>query len=269
MGKTKSGLRIYLQPAFLICVGFLATAGAGMSVAMKGLGMTFKKEPLPLKKTLELLDEGDLAPYRVVLPKHKIENEDVLKALGTEDYIQWIMEDTERPADSPVKRCLLFITYYKVADRVPHVPEECMVGGGYQRLVRESVTFEVDNNEGFRARVPGKYLVFGLRGASLWQSSVRIPDLYFFKVNGQYAGSRNDARMALNKNLFGKYSYFCKVELVFRNQDSIAPDKEQAVKASEKLLSVVLPVLEREHWPDWQEVKRGTLKQIQDTKHAM
>ena len=269
MGKTKSNIRVYLQPAFLICVLVLATTGAGMAVAMKELGMTFKKEPLPLKKTLELLDESDLSPYTVVLPKYKIENEDILKALGTKDYIQWVMEDTEQPANSPVKRCLLFITYYELPDRVPHVPEECMVGGGYQRLVRESVTFEIDDNKGFRARVPGKYLVFGLKGTSLWQSSVRIPDLYFFKVNGQYADSRNDARIALNKNLFGKYSYFCKVELVFRNQDSVAPNKEQAVRASEKLLSVVLPILEREHWPDWQEVRRETPKQIQDTKHAM
>jgi hypothetical protein len=269
MGKTKSGLRIYLQPAFLICVGFLATAGAGMSVAMKELGMSFKKEPLPLKKTLELLDDSDLAPYRVVLPKRKIENEDILKALGTEDYIQWTMEDTEQAANSPVKRCLLFITYYELPDRVPHVPEECWTGGGFERLIRESVTFEIDNNVDFKAKVPGKYLVFGPKKAGIWQSNIRIPNLYFFKVNGQYASSREDARMELNKNLFGKYSYFCKVELVFMNQDSVAPNKKQAVRASEKLLSVVLPVLEREHWPDWQEVKRGTLKQIQDTKHAM
>jgi hypothetical protein len=75
--------------------------------------------------------------------------------------------------------------------------------------------------------------------------------LYFFKVNGQYAGSREEARIALNKNLFGKYSYFCKVELVF-NVSSVAPSKEEAVAASEKLLAVILPILEQEHWPDWE-----------------
>jgi len=40
------------------------------------------------------------------------------------------------------------------------------------------------------------------------------------------------------------------VELVF-NQAFAAPSKEQAVAAGEKLLAVVLPILEREHWPDW------------------
>jgi hypothetical protein len=38
--------------------------------------------------------------------------------------------------------------------------------------------------------------------------------------------------------------------LVF-NRSSIAPSEEQAVAASEKLLTVILPILEQEHWPDW------------------
>jgi hypothetical protein len=251
MLRKNNDIRVYLQPAFVICVLVLAAAGASMSVTMKKLGIILQKEPLPLKKSLELLDEGNLAPYKVVLPKLKIQNEEILKALGTKDYIQWILEDTEQPANSPVKECLLFITYYELPDRVPHVPEECWTGGGYQRLVRESVTFDIDNHVDFKAKVPGKYLVFVPKNVSLWQSDVRIPNLYFFKVNGQYAGSREEARVVLNQNLFGKYSYFCKVELVF-GRNSAAPSKEEAVAASEKLLAVILPILEEEHWPDWE-----------------
>jgi len=40
------------------------------------------------------------------------------------------------------------------------------------------------------------------------------------------------------------------VELVF-NRSSIAPSKEQSVAAGEKLLNMILPILEQEHWPDW------------------
>jgi hypothetical protein len=187
-----------------------------------------------------------------VPPKLKIENKEVLKALGTSDYIQWVLEDSEEAAGSPVKRCLLFITYYRLADRVPHVPEECWTGGGYQKLRSEGVTFEINDNVSFEARIPAKYLVFGPKKASLWQDRLRIPNLHFFRVNGQYAGSREQARIALNKNLFGKSSYFCKVELVF-NRSSAVPGKEAAVRASEKLLAVILPILEREHWPKWEE----------------
>lgn len=242
-------LRVYLQPAFVICVLVLATAAGGMSFAMKKLGIVFDKEPLMLKKSLELLDEADLSPYTVV-SKEKITNADTLKSLGTEDYIQWAMQDSEQSIESPVRECLLFVTYYRLPDRVPHVPEECWTGGGYQKLGSDTVTLEIDNSAGFKANVPAKYLVFGPKTAGLWYNDTRIPNLYFFNVNGQYAGSREDARFALNKNLFGKASYFCKVELVF-NRSSVVPAKEDAVEASEKLLTVVLPILEREHLPDW------------------
>jgi hypothetical protein len=243
--------RIYLQPAFLICVLVLATAAAGMSVAMKQLGIVFKKEPLLLKKPLEDLDKEVLTPYKVVL-KEKIQNPDTLKALGTDDYIQWVLEDAERPAGSPARECLLFISYYRLPDRVPHVPEECWTGGGYQKLGSEAVALEVNNGRGFDITVPAKYLVFAPKKTGLWQAGERIPDLYFFKVNGQYAGGREEARITLNKNLFGKKSYFCKVELVF-NRSSIAPSKEQTVTASEKLLTVILPILEQDYWPEWRD----------------
>ena len=247
--EIRDSVRVYLQPAFVICVFVLAVAGVGMSITMRRLGIILDKEPLPLKRSLERLDEADLSPYIVVPPKLKITNEQVLNALGTEDYIQWVLEDTERAATSPVKKCLLFVTYYPLPDRVPHVPEECWTGGGYEKLRSEDVELHVNNRAGVTTGIPSKYLVFGSKSATLWQSGVRIPNVYFFRVNGQYAGSRQEARIALNKNLFGKHSYFCKVEVVF-NAGSTAPSKEEAVGACEKLLAVILPILEREHWPD-------------------
>lgn len=241
--------RVYLQPAFVICVLVLTVTGIGMSVTMKQLGIVLQKEPLPLKQSLELLDESDLSPYQVIPPKLKITNEDILKALGTEDYIQWVIEDTEQPAASPVRACLLFITYYPLPDRVPHVPEECWTGGGYQRLGSEDVSLNIQTSNHEKVNISAKYLVFGPKKAKLWENSIRIPNVYFFRVNGRYAGSREEARIALNKNLFGKHSYFCKVELVF-NAGSAAPSKEESIGASEKLLAVILPVLEKKHWPD-------------------
>jgi hypothetical protein len=243
-------IRVYLQPAFLICVVVLAVAGAGMSIAMKSLGVILEKEPLPLKKSLDLLDDEDLAPYEVI-SKRKIENEEIVKELGTEDYIQWILEDTDAAADSAGKICMLFITYYRLPDRVPHVPEECYAGSGFQRLASDRVTLEINNNAGFEKRIPGRHLVFGSTTSSFWQSDEKFPVLYLFRVNGEYVSSREEARIALNKNLFRRSSYFSKIEVVL-NQSSVAPRKEQAVAASEKLLAVILPILEEEHWPDWE-----------------
>jgi len=249
MQGMRSDTRVYLQPAFLICAIVLATAGAGMSIAIKTFGMYLKKEPLPLKKSLELFDEKQLGPYRV-LSKSRIENADVLKELGTGDYIQWILEDTEIAPESPVRKFMLFVTYYELPDRVPHVPEECYSGSGYQRLATDSVTFRITYPD-LPSEIRGKYLVFGSTKTDFLQSSREFQVLYLFRVNGEYAGSRDEARIVLNKNLFGKYSYFSKIELAF-NQALAAPSKQETIEASEKALGVILPILEKDHWPDWE-----------------
>ena len=246
----KAVYRIYVQPAFLICAAVLALAGSGMSFIIKGFGVYLSKEPLPLKKSLELLDENGLAPYEVV-SKDKIDNEQILKGLGTEDYIQWRLKDTDVPANSPVRYCSLFITYYALPDQVPHVPEECYTGSGYQRLSSDSVTLRI-NEGGVEKEIPGRYLIFAATDSARWMGSTKFPVLYFFKVNEDYGNSREDARLALNKNIYGKHSYFCKVEWKFFNRRFgalIYPTKEEAIKASQKLLGLILPVLEREHWP--------------------
>jgi hypothetical protein len=242
MDNRRHKIAAYLQPAFLICTAVLALAGVGMSLATQRLGLYLKKEPLPLKKPLAAMDEGKLAPYKV-MAKIPIENADIRQSLGTEDYIQWLLEDPRELAQSPVRKLLVFITYYRQPDRVPHVPEECYTGGGYQRLATNAVALRIGASE-----IPGRYLLFEKTAQDVSLAVPQFPVLYLFRVNGEYAGSRDEARMALNKNVFGKHSYFCKIELVF-NQSSAAPTREVATAASEKLLGVLLPLLEQEHWP--------------------
>lgn len=249
MYKKINNIRTYIQPAFLICTMVLAVAGAGMSVTINKLGVYLKKEPIPLKKSLDFLDENGLLSYEVEpSKKYKIDNEEVLKALGTKDYIQWIISDTNMEVSDPTKNCLLFITYYDCPDKIPHVPEECYAGSGFQQLAKDNVTLKINCN-GSEKEIPGKYLVFGSPRANIWRSTEKFPVIYLFRVNGEYAGGRNEARIALNKNLLGKSSYFSKVELAF-NQTSSPPNRKEAVAATEKLLSVILPILEKEHWPD-------------------
>ncbi len=249
MENEKYNLKTFLQPAFLLCVVILAAAGSGMSVAIRSFGVYLQKEPLPIKKSLDLLDTSDLSPYRVVLPKYKIEDKDILEKLGTQDYIQWVLEDTDELVDESVRKFMLFITYYQLPDRVPHVPEECYAGAGFQRLASDSVSFEIDDNSGPKA-IYGKYLVFGGSKTGQWWNNSQFPVLYLFRVNGEYAGSREEARIILNKNLFYEHSYFSKVEIVF-NQGSVVPDKKKAVEAGEKIFNVILSILEKEHWPLW------------------
>jgi len=247
-----TGYKAYLQPAFLICAAILAAAGGSMSVAIRRFGVYLEKEPLPLRKSLDLLGSGGLGAY-VALSKERIVSEDILRELGTEDYIQWLLEDTEASADSPVRKCLLFITYYGLPDRVPHVPEECYSGVGYQRLSSDGVSFEV-KQEGRVRHIGGRYVIFSGVESGVWGAETTFPVIYIFRVNGEYAGTREGTRLILGKGILHKHSYFCKIEWKFFNSvfgRTIYPNKADAIAASERLLATILPILESEHWPEW------------------
>ncbi len=240
----------YLQPAFLICAGILLVSASTMSMAVKLSGIYLKKEPLPLKKPLSQLDSSNLFPYKIV-EKHKIENQDIVETLGTEDYIQWNLEDTSAPPDSDVRLCSLFITYYGIPDKVPHVPDECYIGGGFQRKSSEEVALKINTSD-TEKQIIARYIVFEETKSDIWGGNDSFAVFYIFSVNSKYAAGREDTRLILNENLFGKFSYFSKVEWKFYNKNvgrASYPNKQEALAASEKLLSVILPVLEREYWP--------------------
>jgi hypothetical protein len=211
------------------------------------------------------LDENGLGTYKI-LAKDKIDNEEIVESLGTQDYIQWILEDTDASGDSAVGKCMLFITYYSLPDLVPHVPEECYMGSGSQRLSSDSILLRVEKNKDNSSlpapagndsdilEVPARYLVFSNPKTDVWKAESKFPILYFFNVNGEYKCMREEARFVLNKNIYKKHSYFCKVEWQFfgtRYGRRIYPSKEEAIEASEKLLGIILPILEDKHWPEW------------------
>lgn len=251
MNKAKKTIKIYyLQPAFLICVVTLAIAAVGMNSLIGKINPFFIKVALPLQNSLDDIDETKLGHY-VVGRKSKIKNHQIEEALGTKDYIQWELVDTEQPANSPVRYCSLFITYYTGnPDQVPHVPEECYTGGGAQKFGADSYVFDADGME-----VPAKCLTFSNKAKNLLSTNSKFNVFYFFKVNGKFAGSRDSARGFLQRNFASKYSYFSKVEWKFYNVTAMGanyPKKEQAVEASKKLLKAVVPVLNNYHWPDWE-----------------
>ena len=246
--KTNFDFKIYFEPAFVICTVVLALAVVTQTVGVKSLGVHLEKDYLPLRKSLELLNEGALLPFKVV-SKSRIDNPEILKSLGTEDYIQWVIEDTEGGDDDPAKIFLLFVTYYGLPDRVPHVPEECYTGGGFEKKQSSDVMLAIKGSD-FEKSIAGKYLLFGSINSLSLTGPKQFPVLYFFKVNGEYANSREKARFLLNNNLFSKTAYFCKVELVF-NRSFLPPDKQQVVGAGEKILSKLLPLLENKYWPEW------------------
>jgi hypothetical protein len=251
----------YLQAPFLLCVGVLTVSAIGMKTAMHWAGVKSIKLPLPLQKPLDQLDTRPLVPYKVI-NKATIQNLDILQSLGTRDYIQWILEDPEVPSSSPVRYCSLFITYYTGnPDRVPHVPDECYVGGGNTQTKADTLTLDMQTGaspagSALSAKLSVRRLVFASKQANPLDPQAEFSVLYFFKANGQYADGRTGVRFIMSKNFTCKYSYFSKVEWKFSGTGS--PSVKDIEDASVKLMSVLLPILETQHWPDWEKAKQDS-----------
>jgi len=248
-------LKPYLQPAFIVCVILLAAAAAGLPLVERVFGLYLRKDPIALKKSLDSHDQGLQPAYKIVR-KEQIEIEDVVKTLGTDIYIQWILEDVNVPIESPVRLCMLFITYYDMPDNVPHIPEVCYIGGGNVIKASDEMSIPIKKGD-FNKTIPIKYLTFENSSGS-FSINFSFPLCYLIYSNEMYANSRDMARVALNRNIFKKYSYFSKVEWKFFGSSQFSsafyPDKKAVIQASEKLLSVILPILEKDYWPNTRSV---------------
>ena len=250
-------LKPYLQPAFLVCVTVLAVAGISKDAVMKYFDIILQKERIDLKKPFAEMDELQLAPYKVV-QQRRIENRDVLEELGTDEYIEWVLEDSEADEHSPVRYCSLFLTYYTGnPDPVPHVPEECYLGSGNVREIAETVSLSCSMASDQTRKIDVRHLVFKPRNVSIWQSAPKFSVMYLFRVNGLYAAGRNEVRAIMASNLLGRYSYYSKVEWNFfglgYGNVKTRGSRDEVIDASEKLMSVVVPLLENDHWPDWKQ----------------
>ena len=255
-------IKNYTSPAFVICFIVLAVSCVGLDILIEKLNPYSKKLKAPLIKSLDDIDEYRLWPYKVV-KKTKIKNREILESLGTKDYIQWVLEDTTAPKNSPHRYASLFVTYYTgINDRIPHVPEECYFGAGSERLGTNNVKMQLDCpelNPGTTKKidVPVRVLTFARSSVGSLAGKEVFNVSYFFKVNNSYASGRTEARNILGLNIFGKYSYFSKVEWRFFGVSENA-DYEETLKASVPLLEKVLPVLELEHWPNLKKLNEDT-----------
>lgn len=239
------------DPRFVLCVACLLLGVAGVS-GLEMIGVHFSKERLDLKKPLTSLDTLKILPYRLVgsdrIPKEEVE------ALGTEEYIRWRLEDASIiDRTDPRRYPTLFVTYYSGGrDQVPHVPEECFLGGGFTQVgVGQNAAITVPELQAEFGAIPVRIVQFRKESAI---GGALVPTVvYLFSVNGKFVDSRDGVRWVLS-NLLERYAYYSKVELFFGHRGGEG-DPEKVLKAAEKVLSKVLPVLVHDHWPDWPPVE--------------
>ena len=190
-----------------------------------------------------------LAPYELL---NAIEiKPEVLDSLGTDQYIQWLLYDPSNPNPADPARFLqLFVTYYTgTPDQVPHVPEECYVGGGGFQVEEESFLDIPIPTLGKDYTITVKVLEFG-RAKYLTEGRKIV--MYLFHTNGRFCPDRMCTRLTIS-NPSDTHAYFSKLELTFGTPHQL-PTREQAIESGKRFLQVVIPVILEDHWPDWDQV---------------
>jgi hypothetical protein len=248
------------HPPFVACVIVLVAATVCTGPVAKWMKIVLRKEPVPLRKRLAELDKTALGEYE--FKRANTIDQAVVDTLGTDLYIDWEFIDTSvTGTKNPLRRVHLFVTYYTgKPDLVPHTPDVCYRGAGYEIKDRDNRTLVLDEPGGDTLRVP-------IRAVTFEKSDVYYRDrftvIYTFHCNGSFVNTRTDVRRRL-ANPFDKGAYYCKVELGFgrqgsRHQKTIG--REEAIRAAQKFLDRLLPVLLEDHLPDWDAVQQGQLAQ--------
>lgn len=260
---------------FLVAACILAAAAIGWDWTIMTLRWATRKEPVPWTSAVIVDDQcrvisfpDRLGPYELVgdgvfdrVPDGRPDGDvvltsDVLESLKINTpmdqgrrpqrrsnwYLTRIYQDT-RAGTSPAafKYWRLEVYYYTGGlDKVPHVPDRCLVAGGATLL--PSATGEVKAVVP-AARAPWDRPVFNRVGYEMTDriglNVKRYAQYYVFSLNGEPEGSWKIVRGKLT-NPWMRYCYFAKVQVAPLGEIG---DFDQADKAVEEFLSVFMPAV--------------------------
>src|SRR5262249_29019327 len=226
-----------------------SVSALSLAVAKRTGWLQIVKKQAPLRKPLDQLTLGADSPYRLSLQPAL--SGDMEHELGTHDYAGWRVEDSRASEQDPSRHGAVFVTYYTgKPDQVPHVAEECLQQGGMQLVEDNRITMEIPElGAGERGTVRMRSLLFrrphDVEGQRVF---------YFFSCNGDFYDNRDSVRTRM-MNFREQSLYYSKVDLSFSVDLRREPKAELTEKARE-YFRVFIPLLAREHWPDWNEVMR-------------
>lgn len=233
----------------------LGATAIGLPAVTRHMRLVLAKQAAPLRSPLAKLDKNALGPYRFA--SANVLDPAVVDALGTTDYIDWILEDTSQANRlSPLRYARLHVTYYTgQPDAVPHTPDVCLVGAGYEIVRSNNTVVRVPTLADSR-EVPVRMVTF-VKSAIF--GGDEMPIVYTFHCNGKFAATRERVRTAVN-NPLDEYAYYSKIEVGFgwNMARPHFPSRDEALAATAKLFSYVLPLLIEKHWPDWEALQRPT-----------
>jgi hypothetical protein len=154
------------------------------------------------------------------------------------------------------------VTYYTgTPDQVPHVPEECYQASGYKAVNDEVLNVPIPVL-GQEVQIPVKLME--MERTTVLGGIDRRWVMYIFSANGQFRSGRRGVQSVVT-DPWSHYAYFSKVELTFGAQDTIV-SKQEAIDAGTDFLNVIVPVLVRDHWPDWDAAENAAAGEHGETR---
>lgn len=276
-----------LRPAFLVTVGLLSVSAIGMSAAIKAYGLHLQKSEIHPPGNRQISTVSRETPHWVMVGSDQILDEDTVKTLGTNNYVSRVYGRK----DSIGTREPMYIEFHSAyytggIDTVPHVPERCMVGGGWRQtqgtrtlaLDLDTTTWVKDEGASRSPRgvvytvrtLPAPYsdapgtrvrLPYGITPESpihMRISEFENPETgaklyagYFFIANGGVSSSAEGVR-TLAFDLTSDYAYYLKVQF----SSTYVSTAEDLATQSAGLLGEIIAELVR-CVPDWVSVDAG------------
>lgn len=257
----------------------------GFQVSINSLNAYLEKKPVPLRAQLSKI------PMRLgdwVSSESETLTAEIVEELGTKHYIDRRYSKVTKGAGSPWLS--VHVTYYTgLIDAVPHVPDRCLVAGGFNLKVRPKnlpLSLDVSNwsidrqhtnvrsgkpyhimlfrdritNKPIRLRMPlGDFVLRTSEFSSKDMPGSRIYAGYFFIANGELTPSPTEVRKYAF-DLSVPYAYYAKIQFLTVGPGNFEPG--DFVELVSEFLPELLPELMR-CLPDWVEVEMKTKEQLQ------
>lgn len=268
------------RPGVAIVLLTLLLAALGLNAAVQSFQLHFKKLPVALRRDLTQLPER--LGHWVQVMRDTPFSPEAEHALGTKDYIsRWYVDSRLVPAgkldniarlsDSDREKILqdvlqkdprgainLHLAYYTgQADTVAHVPERCMVGGGFDPDPNKTTVTSFNLPDTDEKTLDFKYIEFQQRERPEYP---KRNVAYAFQVNGAYAFDSTGVRVRL-QSLTEKYAYYCKIEMM-----TMLNNNTEGAKATMRdFLSFAIPEIDK-CLPDWEAISGQKQSSTQPVK---
>lgn len=271
------------EPAFLVASLTLAIGAVSLYFAIESASIYLTKLEIHARSGLKVMSLPIETANWIRVGTDHIESAEIIDELDTDEYLTRTYEEKSRENGKPPRRVQLHVAYYTgMIDTVPHVPDRCFIGGGFQEGGHKaSIPITLDDSTWMRVddvRESWKGQVFTMKASNDYGETggaritlprnphdirMRVMDFvdnrreqtlyagYFFIANGGTVDRAEGVRM-LAFDLSDDYAYYLKVQVTSQMVDSLEELGEVASSLINDLIGDIMYCL-----PDWVEVDRG------------